>query len=182
MDTDLVIQARNGDKEAFATLAAARADRYLSTSHRILRDLALAEDATQQALLAIWRDLPQLRDPARFDAWSYRLLVRACYAEAGRTRRWAPNLRLLDTDQSTAPDGLSNVVDRDQLDRAFRRLPIDQRTVVVLRHYLDLSSEEVAETLGIPLGTVASRLHYAMRGMRSALDADARPTAREASQ
>jgi RNA polymerase sigma-70 factor (ECF subfamily) len=182
MDTELVTQAQNGDKAAFAALAAVLADRYLATSQRILRDLALAEDATQQALLAIWRDLPQLRDPARFDAWSYRLLVRACYAESSRARRWAPNLRLLETDEPTAPDTLSDVANRDQLDRAFRRLPIDQRTVVVLRHYLDLSAEEIAETLGIPVGTVASRLHYAMRGMRAALDADARPAVREVAQ
>ena len=99
MDTDLVKLAQDGDKGAFTTLAAARADRFLAASHRILRDLTLAEDATQQALLSIWRDLPQLRDPARFDAWSYRLLVRACYAEGRRTRRWASNLRLLPADE-----------------------------------------------------------------------------------
>jgi RNA polymerase sigma-70 factor (ECF subfamily) len=182
MDTDLVVRAQHGDKGAFATLAAARADRYLAASHRILRDIALAEDATQQALLSIWRDLPQLRDPARFDAWSYRLLVRACCAEARRTRRWAPNLRLLPTDEPIATDPLGSVVDRDQLERGFRRLSIDHRAVVVLHHYLDLSLPEVAEALGIPEGTVRSRLHNAMRGLRAALDADARPAAREAAQ
>jgi RNA polymerase sigma-70 factor (ECF subfamily) len=179
MDTDLVRLAQNGDKEAFTSLAAAMADRFLAASNRILRDLSLAEDATQQALLNIWRDLPQLRDPARFDAWSYRLLVRACYSEAGRTRRWAPNMRLLPADEPIAADALSNVVDRDQLESGFRRLTLHQRTVVVLRHYLDLPLEQVAEALGIPVGTAASRLHYAMQGMRAALDADARPTARE---
>ena len=90
MDTELVTQAQIGDKAAFAAIAAALADRYLAASHRILRDLALAEDATQQALLAIWRDLPQLRDPARFDAWSYRLLVRACYASLAVRAAGAP--------------------------------------------------------------------------------------------
>ncbi len=179
MDTDLVARAQRGDKDAFAVLAAERADRYLAASHRILRDLSLAEDATQQALLSIWRDLPQLRDPARFDAWSYRLLVRACYAEARRNRRWTPNLTLLPVDEPVEDDGTRSVIDRDQLHRAFGRLPMDQRTVVVLRHYLDLPFEGIAEVLGIPAGTVASRLHYAMRGLRSALDADARPTVRE---
>ena len=114
-------------------------------AHRILRDTDLAEDATQQALLTIWRDLPQLRDPARFDAWSYRLLVRACYAEGRRTRRWAPNLRLLPADEPAVAEGLSSVVDRDQLERGFRRLSIDHRAVVVLHHYLDLPLDEVAE-------------------------------------
>jgi RNA polymerase sigma factor (sigma-70 family) len=182
MDTDLVRLAQNGDKGAFTSLAAALADRFLAVSHRILRDLALAEDATQQALLSIWQDLPQLRDPARFDAWSYRLLVRACYAEAGRTRRWAPNIRLVPADEPTATEALSSVVDRDQLERGFRRLSLDHRTVVVLRHYLDLPLEQVAEALGIPVGTATSRLHYAMRGLRAALDADARPTKRKAAQ
>src|SRR6201988_5197951 len=119
MDTDLVKLAQNGDKGAFTTLAAERADRFLAASHRILRDFSLAEDATQQALLSIWRDLPQLRDPARFDAWSYRLLVRACYTEARRTHRWAPNLRLLPLDEASTTDDASLVVDRDQLERGF---------------------------------------------------------------
>ena len=141
----------------------------------------LAEDATQQALLAIWQDLPQLRDPARFDAWSHRLLVRACYAEGRKERRWAPNLRLLPADEPVA-DGLGSIVDRDQLEAGFRRLSLEHRAVVVLRHYLDLPTERVAELLGIPVGTVQSRLHHAMRGLRAALDADARSTAREAAR
>ena len=182
MDTDLVKLAQNGDKGAFTALAAARADRYLAASHRILRDFSLAEDATQQALLSIWRDLPQLRDPARFDAWSYRLLVRACYAEASQTRRWTPNIRLLPADEPTGPDGLGSVVDRDQLERGFRRLSLDHRTVVVLHHYLDLPLDQVADILGIPAGTVASRIHHAMRGLRAALDADARSTSRKAAR
>src|SRR3970282_2442803 len=110
MDTELVVRAQNGDEEAFTSLAVAVGDRLHAVAHRILRDTDLAEDATQQALLNVWRDLPQLRDPARFDAWSYRLLVRACYAEARRTRRWAPNLRLLPNAESTGTAGLSSVV------------------------------------------------------------------------
>ena len=182
MDTDLVTRAQHGDEEAFASLAVAVGDRLHAVAHRILRDLDLAEDATQQALLAIWRDLPQLRDPARFDAWSYRLLVRACYAEARRSRQWSPNLRLLPSDEPMQADGSSSVIDRDQLERGFRRLSIDHRAVVVLHHYLDWPLDRVAEALDVPAGTVRSRLHHAMRGLRAALDADARPTAREAAQ
>src|SRR5262245_40815278 len=182
MDTDLVIQAQHGNREAFAALAAARADRYLAVARRILRDLDLAEDATQQALLGIWRDLPQLRDPDRFEGWAYRLLVRACYAEGRKARSWSPNLRLLPADEPMVSDDLGAVIDRDQLDRGFRRLSLDHRTVVVLRHYLDLPLEAIADVLGLSQGTVASRLHYAMRGLRAALEADARTTAREAAQ
>jgi RNA polymerase sigma-70 factor (ECF subfamily) len=179
MDTDLVTRAQHGDEEAFASLAVAVGDRLHAVAHRILRDIDLAEDATQQALLAIWRDLPQLRDPARFDAWSYRLLVRACYAEGRRNRQWTPNMRLLQADVPMQADGSSEVIDRDQLERGFRRLSIDHRAVVVLHHYLDWPLDRVAEALDIPAGTVRSRLHHAMRGLRAALDADARPTARE---
>jgi RNA polymerase sigma-70 factor, ECF subfamily len=180
MDTELVVRAQHGDEGAFASLAVAVGDRLHAVSHRILRDIDLAEDATQQALLDIWRDLPALRDPARFEAWSYRLLVRACYAEGRRSRQWTPNLRILPADEPEEPDAMSLVHDRDQLERGFRRLSIDHRAVLVLHHYLDMPLVTVAETLGVPIGTVRSRLHHAMRGLRAALDADARPAAQEA--
>lgn len=179
MDADLVIRVRRGDREAFTLLASQLADRFLAVARRILRDVDLAEDATQQALLAIWRDLPQLRDPERFDAWSHRLLVRACYAEGRRARRWGPTLQLLPVDEPTVADQAGTVIDRDQIERAFRRLSVDHRTVVVLHHYLDLPLERIAEILEVPLGTAQSRLYYAMRGMRAALEADARLSARE---
>jgi RNA polymerase sigma-70 factor, ECF subfamily len=179
VDADLIGRAQHGDEEAFASLAVAAGDRLHAVAHRILRDTDLAEDATQQALLSIWRDLPQLRDPARFDAWSYRLLVRACYAEGSRARRSSPNIRLLPANEPEVAEGLSSVVDRDQLERGFKRLSIDHRAVVVLHHYLDLPLDEVADVLGVPAGTVRSRLHHAMRGLRAALEADARPGTRE---
>jgi DNA-directed RNA polymerase specialized sigma24 family protein len=113
------------------------------------------------------------------EAWSYRLLVRACYAEGRKERRWATNLRLLPVDKAAVDDGLSSVADRDQLEGGFRRLSIDHRSVVVLHHYLDLPLDRVAEILGIPAGTAHSRLHHAMRALRAALDADLRPASRE---
>jgi RNA polymerase sigma-70 factor (ECF subfamily) len=179
MDTDLVTRAQGGDQEAFADLVYVVADRFLAVSNRILGDINLAEDATQQALLSIWQDLPRLRDPTRFEAWSYRLLVRACYAEGRKSRRWAPNVRLLSVDEPMVVDGTGPVVDRDELERAFRRLSLNHRTVVVLHHYLDLPLDRVADIVGAPLGTVGSRLHHATRQLRSALLADAQPTARE---
>jgi RNA polymerase sigma-70 factor, ECF subfamily len=181
MDTDLVVRAQDGDEEAFESLALAVGDRLHAVAHRILRDVDLAEDATQQALLSIWRDLPGLRDPTRFEAWAYRLLVRVCYVEGRRARAWTPTLHLLPTDGPVQADGASSVLDRDELERGFRRLSIDHRAVVVLHHYLDMSLDRVAETLDIPRGTARSRLHYAMRALRAALDADARPVEREAS-
>jgi RNA polymerase sigma-70 factor (ECF subfamily) len=176
---ELVVLAQHGDEEAFASLAVAVGNRLHAVAHRILRDADLADDATQQALLSIWRDLPQLRDPSRFDGWAYRLLVRACYTEGRKTRRWAPNVRLLPLDELAPGDHIATVADRDQLERAFRRLSVDHRAVVVLHHYLDLPLEAVAEALGVAPGTARSRLFYAMRALRAALDADARPEARE---
>ncbi len=180
VDTELVKQAQHGDREAFGLVAADLATRFLSVSRRILRDIYLAEDATQQALVAIWRDLPQLRDPARFDAWSYRLLVRACYAEGRRSRASSPNLRILPADEPSDSGGFDAIIQRDQLETAIRRLSVDHRTVLVLHHYADLPLERVAQILEIPIGTVYSRLHHAMRAMRAALDAEARPAAAEA--
>ena len=181
MDVDLVERAQRGDKGAYALLAGAIADPFLAVARRILRDHDLAEDATQPALLAIWQELPRLRDPGRFEAWSYRILVHACYTEGRKVRRWVPNLRLVPVDEATATDDLSSVVDREQLERGFRRLSIDHRAVVVLYHYLDKPLDEIASILEIPVGTAHSRLHHAMRGLRAALEADLRPTAREAS-
>ncbi len=180
--TDLVTRAQHGDEEAFASLAVAVGNRLHAVSKRILRDADLAEDATQQALLTMWRKLPQLRDPGRFEAWAYRVLVQTCYEEGRKKRRWAPNLHVLPDDIATDGDQFAAIRDRDQLERGFRQLSIDHRAVVVLHHYLDLTLEEVAQTLDIPVGTVRSRLHYAMRALRAALDADARSTTRKAAQ
>jgi RNA polymerase sigma-70 factor (ECF subfamily) len=182
MDSDLVIRAQHGDEGAFASLAVACGDRLHAIAHRILRDVDRAEDATQQALLAIWENLPQLRDPSRFDAWSYRLLVNACYDEGRQTRVWKPTVRVLHNDERAAPDALGQVHDRDQLERGFHRLSIDHRAVVVLYQYLGLSFEEIADALGVPAGTVRSRLHYAVRALRAALEADERPPLREVAQ
>lgn len=110
MDTDLVVRAQRGDKEPYALLAARIADGFLAIARRILRDRDLAEDATQQALLSVWQDLPRLKDPARFEAWSYRLLVHACYAEGRKERRWAPNLHMLPTDEGMSDAGFGAVV------------------------------------------------------------------------
>lgn len=175
MQADLVERARHGDQEAFATLAVANVDRCYALAYRILRDVHRAQDVTQQALLGAWRDLPDLNDPDRFEAWLHRLVVHACYAEARGDRRWTARIRLIPTDRSTAPDTALSVVDRDELERGFRRLSPEQRAVVVLHHYMGYSLTEIAANLGIPVGTARSRLHYATRQLRAAIEADARP-------
>jgi RNA polymerase sigma-70 factor (ECF subfamily) len=177
MDRDLVEQAKRGDREAFAILARSRGDRMFGIARRILRDIDLAEDAVQQALVIAWRELPRLRDPDRFDAWLQRLLVHACYAEARRKRAWNANVRLLPVDGPVTTDDFASLADRDEVERGFRRLPPDQRAILVLHHYQGLDSNEIGEVLDIPAGTARSRLHYAHRAMRALLEADARPAA-----
>ena len=174
----LVDRARQGDEEAFGALVRLVGDRCIFIAHRILRDSGLAEDAVQATLVQVWRELPGLRDPDRFEAWVHRILVNACYAEARRNRRFAANVVLLETDEPVAADAYLDVHHRDQLDRGFRRLPPEQRAILVFRHALGLTMPEVADHLGIPLGTAKSRLSYATAAIRAALEADARTPAR----
>jgi RNA polymerase sigma-70 factor, ECF subfamily len=174
MERDLVEQAQHGDKEAFGILARTHGDRLFAIAQRVLRDHDRSEDAVQQSLVIAWRELPRLRDPDRFEAWLHRVLVHACYAEARRYRVHSVNIRELPVDDAPAPDQTGAVADRDQLQRGFMRLPPEQRALLVLHHYLGLAPADIAETLGIPSGTARSRLHYAHRAMRAALEAEAR--------
>jgi len=174
VDREIVEAARSGDREAYADLIRVRGDRLYALAQRILRDVDRADDALQEALVIAWRDLPGLRDPGRFDAWLHRLVVRACLAEATRERRRIANLRVLPIDVPNAGDEFLTVADRDQLERGFRRLTPQQRALLVLRHFEGREPTEIAGILGIPVGTVRSRLHHAHRAMRAALDAEDR--------
>jgi RNA polymerase sigma-70 factor (ECF subfamily) len=172
MDRDLVERARSGDQEAFADLVHQTSDTLFGVARRILRDPGLAEDVLQNTLVTIWRKLPHLREPDRFEAWAYRILVHACYADAPRNRRWADTVRELPVDRADDVDDVRSLSDRDELEWAFRRLPLDQRAVFVLHHHVGLPLVEVARTLGIPDGTARSRLHYATRALRVAFEAN----------
>jgi RNA polymerase sigma-70 factor (ECF subfamily) len=174
VELQLIEAAQRGDREAFVDLIRSRSDFLFALCHRILRDVDRAEDAFQDALVIAWRDLPRLRDPDRLDAWLRRLFVNVCLEHATRERRRTAILRVLPVDGPAAPDQLLSVGDRDQLERAFRRLPPQQRAILVLRHYVGHTPGEIAELLGIPPGTARSRLHNAHRAMRAALEADAR--------
>jgi RNA polymerase sigma-70 factor (ECF subfamily) len=183
LDSDLnerVVRARAGDRAAFDLLAAGVVDDLYRIARLVLRDADVAEDAVQEALVRCWRDLPALRDPTRFAGWLRRLLMNAITDEFRRGRRARAAITLLRLEPAI-PDGTDDVVVREQLDRGFGRLTIEHRAVLVLRLYLGLSVEETAVTLGIPVGTTKSRLHYATEAMRVALEADARPTSREVS-
>jgi RNA polymerase sigma-70 factor (ECF subfamily) len=136
-----------------------------------------AEDAVQDACLKAWRDLPSLRAPDRYDAWLRRLLVRACLDQVRRRRRRPSEVALLPVHAAPVADVSEQLANVDQLEHAFSRLSVDHRAVVVLSHFEDLSMSEIAATLGIPVGTVKSRLHHALRAMRGAIEADERRSA-----
>jgi RNA polymerase sigma-70 factor (ECF subfamily) len=170
MQLELVERASRGDQDAFAALAASNADRCYALAYRILRDPHRAQDATQQALLGAWRDLPMLRDPERFEAWLHRLVVNACYVEARGQRRWAARMQVLQLEPPVTPDVARSVASRDELEGAFARLTPEHRAIVVLHHHLGYPLTEIADVLGIPVGTARSRLYYAVRQLRTALD------------
>jgi RNA polymerase sigma-70 factor, ECF subfamily len=176
-DRDLVVAAQRGDADAYVELMRTRADHLFAIAQRILRDVDRAEDAVQDALVEAWRDLRDLRDPERFDAWLRRLVVNTSIAQAARERRRTANLRVLSGEETGGADDLADVARRDLLDRGFRRLPPQQRAILVLHHFLGYAPSEIAETLNIPPGTARSRLHNAHRAMRAALDADTRAEA-----
>ncbi len=172
MERALVERAQHGDREAYEALARASARRLFVVAHRILRDTDAAEDAVQQTLVAMWRELPGLRDADRFEAWTYRLVVRFSLEEARRTRRRGVTIQPLEDWDRPGPDEEARTVARDELERAFRRLSPEHRAVVVLHHLVGLPLAEIAEAVGVPYGTVGSRLHHALRQMRAALEPD----------
>ena len=171
---DLVIRAREGDRDAFSELAARSIGRLTATARMILRDEYAAQDAVQETFIEVWRSLPGLREPDRFDAWVRRLLVRACFKGARRSKRVnAVEIRLTAGDEPIA--GVERDLDiHDQLERGLARLSAEQRAVVVLVHYLDLPLADAAQALGIPLGTTKSRLNRATSALRAAIEADDR--------
>ena len=172
MRVRLVEQAQGGDDVAFGELVDLDGDRCYAIAYRILRDVERAQDAVQQAFLLAWRELPRLRDPERFEVWLHRLLVNACYEEARRYRRWSMHVRTLPVDGPGGPDPTVSVDERDALERAFRHLSPEHRAVFVLHHYAGFPLAAIADIVGVPLGTVKSRLHHATRNVRSAIVAD----------
>lgn len=174
MSVELVIRARAGDREAFDVLVEHWLARLVGAAGLILRDRGSAEDATQDALVRAWRDLPRLREPASFDSWLYRLLVRACQDQLRRERRQPLTVEWQPEHGPALGDSTAVVGDRDELDRGLRRLTGDQRTVLVLRYYVGLGDRQIAEVLRLPVGTVKSRTTRAISALRAELEAETR--------
>jgi len=167
----LVERARQGDHDAFATVAGAALARLDAAARLILRDRELARDAVQEALIRAWRDLPGLRDPDRFNAWLYRLTTHACLDIARRRRRRVHEVELTALTEPISTGMPSDVAERELLDEALRRLDPEWRAVVVLHYFVGMPLPEVASELRIPLGTAKSRLHRSLGVMRTTLEA-----------
>jgi RNA polymerase sigma-70 factor (ECF subfamily) len=176
-ERDLVEAARQGERDAYVVLIRPRVDRLYAIALRVLRDADRADDAVQDALVLAWRDLRSLREADRFDAWLQRIVLNACMRELRSHRRREARVVRLTIDAGQSPDELSVLLERDRMEQAFRNVSVDQRVVLALRHYLGYSPDEIAEALDIPVGTAKSRLHYAHRAMRAALEAEGRAPA-----
>jgi RNA polymerase sigma-70 factor (ECF subfamily) len=153
----------------FVQLTDRELGRAFRTAGYILGNAADAEEVTQDAMLKAWKAWPMLRDPGRFGPWFERILVNACLDRIRRRK----GIRLVDLDTAPALHGADPFVAqlaRDEVGRALATLPPEQRVVLVLRFWRDLSLQEIAERLRVPLGTVKSRLHYGMQAMRPVLE------------
>src|SRR5215212_2668251 len=150
--------------------------RLYTIARLVAQDADLAEDAVQDALVRCWRNLPTLREASRFESWLRRLLLNSIAEQFRARHRFEARVTLLQS-EPTADDRSDELADRDELQRAFRLLSIEHRTIVVLHHYLGLSVVEAAASLGIPAGTAKSRLHYALEALRAILEAEAREPA-----
>jgi RNA polymerase sigma-70 factor, ECF subfamily len=164
-----VERAQRGDHDAFRVLIERAAGRLDGAARLILRDGELARDAVQEALFRAWRDLPGLRDPDRFDAWLHRLTVRVCLEAVRRRRRRPIEIELTPMAGPAIGDAAQLVASRELLDDALRRLTPEWRAVIVLHYYLGMPLPDVAGALGVPIGTVKSRLHRSLGVMRETI-------------
>lgn len=171
----LVERARAGDPAAFEALLRDRIDPLFRTAWAILGSEADARDATQEACISAWRQLPRLRDAEAFDGWLHRVLVNACrmaLRRRGRVREVAI-APIHERATLTTPDP-GGYDETDAISRAFDRLSLDHRTILVLHHLRHELVASIATALGIPPGTVKSRLHAARIALESALAGERR--------
>ena len=172
-EADLVRRAAHGDNTAFEVLVTARTDRSFRLARAILGNESDARDATQDAFISAWRELPRLRDPEHFDAWLRRIIVNACRAQI-RVRSRVHEINMDGApDRSDPAPGISDQVSAtDVLGRAFDRLVADKRAILVLHYLQHESVAAIAAAIGIPAGTVKWRLHEARAALERALLAE----------
>ena len=153
--------AQRGDQADLDTLLRRHVDRVHALCRRLTGNPADAADATQEALLAIVRGLDRFDGRSSFGTWAYRVATNACLDELRRRRRRPDPVddeTLVASDGATSEDSSPSTALRVDIDRALRQLPADFRAAVVLRDLTGLDYSEIAEVLGVPQGTVKSRI------------------------
>ncbi|HVM31153.1 MAG TPA: RNA polymerase sigma factor [Candidatus Limnocylindrales bacterium] len=170
-ELDEVLAARAGDEGAFGVLIAREARWAYGLARVVLGDQMEAEDAFQESCLLAWRDLPKLRDPARWRPWFRRLATNVILEHGRRMGRRPKVTEIVATDGPIAPDHAGRVADRDLLLQALGLLTADERILVALHYGRDLTVADAAALLGIPLGTAKARLHRAIGKMRQRVEA-----------
>ncbi len=164
--------AVDGDHGAFEALVLDRLPRTYRMALAILGSEADARDAVQEAWVSAWQHIGSLRDPQRFDAWLDQIVVNSCRSglrKRGRVREIALDESF---DVQASQPGPDDITEREALQRAFNRLSIEQRTLLVLHHLERRPLAAIAEVLGIPVGTAKSRLHTARAALERTLDDD----------
>jgi RNA polymerase sigma-70 factor (ECF subfamily) len=173
MERSLVERAQAGDRDAFEMLVRQKVDAVYRTAYAILGNPADAQDATQETFIAAWRALPRLREPDRFAAWLGRITTNACRMSL-RHRRSVREIPMDPDDDRSAvgsyepPDG--SIAGAQAFDRAFERLPVEQRALLVAHHLEGKPLADMAAELEIPVGTVKSRLHTARAALERSLE------------
>jgi RNA polymerase sigma-70 factor (ECF subfamily) len=190
LENQLIVEAQEGDGEAFSTLVRPYLGLFYAGIHRILLDISDAQDALQEALISIHSELARFQGKSKFSTWAYRICINeALMLRRSRIRRredaiedflprFSPEGHLMNTDRMRdwSQDAMALAsVERDQLRTRIReglqRLSDDQRAVFILRDLEGMNTDEVAIKLGISRGLVRQRLHRARLGLRGFLDA-----------
>jgi RNA polymerase sigma-70 factor (ECF subfamily) len=178
LERALVERARSGDRDAFDALTRSRIDAVYRTSLAILGNAAEAADTTQETFVSAWCHRDALRDPDLFDAWLGRINLNACRQVL--RRRGRTGVREIELPQAGLEPAANDrplddrTADADVFDRAFARLSVDDRAVLVLHHLQERPIAEIAAVLGSPEGTIKSRLHRARAALESALARESR--------
>jgi RNA polymerase sigma-70 factor (ECF subfamily) len=183
-ETELVLRAAGGEREAYDALIQPRLGRLFRMARAIVRDETLARDVVQDTCVTAWRELPSVRDASRFDAWLSQILVNRCRTELRRAGRRSVREIRMDEPRGRGSTGLAaaahpapgpslgdRVVEAEAIRRAFLRLDPDSRALIAMHYVEDRPVAEIAAALRIPAGTVKWRLSRARAALERALEA-----------
>jgi RNA polymerase sigma-70 factor (ECF subfamily) len=169
-ERDLIALAQKGDRAAYGQLVSSHRQGVVNVVYRLCGDAHLAEDMAQETFLRAWQKLPDYQPKAPFRHWVYRIATNAALDALRRRRETLDVDEMQVAEESPGMEAKTITAARDRtVQQAVLALPVSSRSVIILREYEDLSYQEIAETLDIPVGTVMSRLSYARSKLRESL-------------